>query len=1066
MRKHAFCLILALSLVLTACPEVISVLFTSVTGITLNKTSITLTSGGKETLYATLEPANATTRTVIWTSSNISVAVVLDGVVTALIPGTAVITATTLDGGKKATCDVTVTSASVSGVTLNKSALSLFVGDSETLTAAITPADALIKTVIWTSSNPLVAVVSTSGLVTAFVPGTTTITARTLDGGKTASCVVTVSNSGSIVVPVAGVTLNKTSTRLAVGGTETLTAKITPSNATNQNVTWNSSNTAVATVSAGGTVTGISAGRAIITVTAMDGGEKASCSVNVSADSVAVTNVYLSAESISLFLNDIQILTARVEPDDATNQNVTWNSSDPSVAVVTGGLVMGVATGTAIISVTTEDGGKTSACSVTVSNIAVSGVSLNKTSAGLLVGSTETLYAAITPSNAINKSVTWSSSNTSIATVSGGLVTAVAPGTAIITVTTADGGKTATCAVTVSNVTVSGVTLNKSSASIYVGGTETLTETIAPADAANKSVTWSSGNSDVATVSTSGVVTGVSAGTVNITVTTEDGGKTATCAVTVSNVAVSGVSLKTSTGLLVGGTETLSAIIAPANATIKNVTWSSSNPSVATVYNDGVVTGLSAGTAVITVTTVDGGKTAACAVTVSNVTVTGVTLNKPSASLFVGNTETLIATIAPSNAANKNVTWSSNNTAVATVSDGVVTAVAAGSVTITVTTVDGGKTATCTVTVNSVAVTGVTLNKSSTSLLVGGNTETLTATIAPSNATNKNVTWSSSNPSIATVSNGVVTSVAVGTAVITVTADGGKTAACNVTVYTNTVAVSSVSLKTSASLTVGNTETLTAAINPSNATNQNVTWSSSNNSVATVSTGGVVTAVATGSAIITVTTADGGKTANCTVTVNAVNVTFNSVTANGSSTQTTTQLTLIFSQAIAGLSADNITLSGVTGVSKGTLSGSGSSYTLPISGFIAGGSLTVAVSGPSNYTINSSSRTVTIYYGTGTTSLTITFTQIADNAPNITGPTLYRVSNGGPTSATLTVDNPGQYDNISWRVQDTAVTGTGSSFTLSASNAAYNLIGEHFVTVSVMKGGVPYNKTVSFKIEY
>jgi hypothetical protein len=102
----------------------------------------------------------------------------------------------------------------------------------------------------------------------------------------------------------------------------------------------------------------------------------------------------------------------------------------------------------------------------------------------------------------------------------------------------------------------------------------------------------------------------------------------------------------------------------------------------------------------------------------------------------------------------------------------------------------------------------------------------------------------------------------------------------------------------------------------------------------------------------------------------------------------------------------------------------------------------------------------------GTTTLSITFAQITDASPSIAGPTLYRVSNGGPTSATLEVDNPGQYDSISWRVDDTAVTGTDEFFVLSADNAAYNYIGEHFVTVLVMIDGVPYNKTVSFKVEY
>ena len=162
--------------------------------------------------------------------------------------------------------------------------------------------------------------------------------------------------------------------------------------------------------------------------------------------------------------------------------------------------------------------------------------------------------------------------------------------------------------------------------------------------------------------------------------------------------------------------------------------------------------------------------------------VTGVSLSQTSASLKVGEKLTLTATVAPANATNKNVTWSSSNTAVATVDGGVVTAKAAGSATITVKTADGAKTATCTVTVTDIAVTGVTLSQTSASLKVGEKL-TLTATVAPANATNKNVTWSSSNTAVATVDGGVVTAKAAGSATITVkTADGAKTATCTVTV--------------------------------------------------------------------------------------------------------------------------------------------------------------------------------------------------------------------------------------------------------------------------------------------
>ena len=170
----------------------------------------------------------------------------------------------------------------------------------------------------------------------------------------------------------------------------------------------------------------------------------------------------------------------------------------------------------------------------------------------------------------------------------------------------------------------------------------------------------------------------------------------------------------------------------------------------------------------------------------TDVPVTGVSLNTSTLNLIEGGTDTLTATVEPNNATNRNVTWSSDNPSVATVNNGVVSAVSEGTATITVTAQgDSTKSASCTVTVTAatVSVTGVTLNKTSTSLYVG-DTETLTATVAPDNATNKAVTWTSSNPSVATVENGVVTALARGTAVITATAaDGsGASASCTVTV--------------------------------------------------------------------------------------------------------------------------------------------------------------------------------------------------------------------------------------------------------------------------------------------
>ena len=272
--------------------------------------------------------------------------------------------------------------------------------------------------------------------------------------------------------------------------------------------------------------------------------------------------------------------------------------------------------------------------------VAVTGVTLDKTSLSIEAGQTAQLTATVQPGNADNQAVTWSSSDNNVVSVDAtGKITANAKGSATITVTTADGGKTATCTVTVTEpaapVAVTGVTLNKNNTTIYTGRTETLTATIQPADATNKAVTWTSDNTGVATVN-NGVVTGVSVGSATITAKTADGGFTATCTVTVEEAPIvhpTGVSIsKTSINLQIGGSETLTATVTPADANNKNVTWSTSDATVAAVDKNGKVIGIKAGNATITATTEDGGKTATCSVTVTAgppVPSTGLTTHYP-----------------------------------------------------------------------------------------------------------------------------------------------------------------------------------------------------------------------------------------------------------------------------------------------------------------------------------------------------------------------------------------------------------------------------------------------------
>lgn len=266
---------------------------------------------------------------------------------------------------------------------------------------------------------------------------------------------------------------------------------------------------------------------------------------------VEVTGVSLDETMLNLKIGNQKRLTATVAPATATNKSVTWSSDKPDIADVDqNGNITAKAKGTAVITVTTASGNKTASCIVNVTEnepqpVRVQSVGISKSSAALKVNENVKLAATITPADADNKNVQWTTSNANVATVSDdGLVTAKAVGKATITVTSEDGGHTAKCEITVSaaeipptTVNVTGVTLNITSKTLKPAETVTLVETVSPATATNKSVTWDSGNKAVATVDANGVVTAVAAGQATITVKTADGNFTAMCKITVEQPA-------------------------------------------------------------------------------------------------------------------------------------------------------------------------------------------------------------------------------------------------------------------------------------------------------------------------------------------------------------------------------------------------------------------------------------------------------------------------------------------------------------------------------------------------
>lgn len=262
--------------------------------------------------------------------------------------------------------------------------------------------------------------------------------------------------NSSANVQVGSITLNETSQTLTEGETFQLTATVAPADATDPTLTWTSSNVAVATVSATGLVTAVSAGSATITAKANDGsGVSASCNITVEKPVVLVTSVTLSQTAATLTEGDTFQLEATVSPEDATDSSLTWSSSNPSVATVdANGLVTAVAEGQATITAKTNDGsGKKATCTITVEKavVLVGEIVLDQTLAELEVGKTLQLTASVLPADADDTTVTWSSSDETLAIVSAsGLVEALAVGEVVITATANDeSGVSASCTINI-----------------------------------------------------------------------------------------------------------------------------------------------------------------------------------------------------------------------------------------------------------------------------------------------------------------------------------------------------------------------------------------------------------------------------------------------------------------------------------------------------------------------------------------------------------------------------------------------------------------------------------------
>lgn len=719
--------------------------------ITLNVTSKSIYKGATYNLKATMSPSSSTDK-VTYKSSNTAIAKVSSsGVVTAVSKGTATITAKTTSG-KTATCKITVKIPATS-VKLNKTSVTVGVGTTYTLKATMSPTSTTDK-VTYKSSNTSIATVSSTGKITGKKVGKVTITAKTTNG-KTATCKVTVKKAPT------SISLSKTSATLGVSETLTITSTV-PTGCFKGKVTYTSSNKAVATVSSTGKITAKKVGTATITAKTYNGKTK---TVKITVKK-APTKLTYSKTSATMGIGQALKITA--SRNTGTAGLIKYTSSNSAVATVSStGTIKAIKVGTATITAKTYNG-KSATCKITVKSAPTS-ITLNKTT--LTLGIAETFTLVPTLNTKAGGAVTYTSSNTAVATISSaGKITAVKSGTTTITVKSYN-GKTKTCKVTVKSAPTA-VNINVAAATIGVGETLTVKGTVKNGAGA---ISYSSSNTAVVTVTANGVISAIKTGTATITAKSYNG-KTAKCTITVL-AAPTTVYLEETSGIKGVGEDFMLAPVfgEDEGGTVK---FTTSNPDVATVSADGKVSPLTVGTATITVTTYNN-FTASYIITVKQAP-TIIEFATANIELGVGETS-LQAALISENAAGE-ITYASSNPAIATVTaDGLITAISVGVVTITATTYNNISTA---ITVSVMAAPfSITLSQTTAKLVVSEKLK-LTATVTL-NTLNK-VTFFSDNESVATITaDGNITAISAGTATITAMSFNGIFANCIIQVITS-----------------------------------------------------------------------------------------------------------------------------------------------------------------------------------------------------------------------------------------------------------------------------------------
>lgn len=519
--------------------------------ITLNQVEISMKKGDNYQLSADVYPLGIAHKSIKYESSNPDIVSVnqVTGYLEAKENGQATIIAR-LNEELYAKCIVSVgnVDTAIQSINIINERISLLINKEYQLKYTIFPSNATMHNLYYQSGDTAIAIVDKNGRIIAKNVGKTIISVYDSNSKATDSVIVEVyKNSSSDVIndvtspnnkvpEVNSVNIKNSSVNLDVSGTINLEYEVLPKNS-NQSLTWNSSNPKVATVDANGKVVAVNEGKTYIIATSLNG-KTDKVMVTVNEQKISVKSIKIIDDDMTLKIGDARKIKVVITPSNATNQGVTYTSSNSQVVSVDNyGNLKALNEGMATIFVKTRDGTYTDSISVRVlkidNTIKESSITLSETSINLNVGKTKNITYQLLPVNATYRSVKWTSSNSNVATVDNGMILAKGLGETIITITTYHGLKD-TLKVYVKPIDVTGVSLNIKKIVMNIGDTSSIIPTITPTDATNKGYSWSSSNPSVATVDSNGIVTGVGAGTSIITIITSDGQYKDTCEVVVN----------------------------------------------------------------------------------------------------------------------------------------------------------------------------------------------------------------------------------------------------------------------------------------------------------------------------------------------------------------------------------------------------------------------------------------------------------------------------------------------------------------------------------------------------